>query len=383
MFNQMHALWLALFCAANALQTTDSSADHQAHLLPLTSLDISWYTTISLSTQHNHAIIARYQSMLYTTWISTSRRRTPIFKPTSLKSTLLYLSIAVICQSSDIELNPGPRQPKFPCGDCGKAVTWSRTRKSIACDDCTTWFHTDCLGMHTHIFDTLTTSQAEWLCTQCGMPNFSSSLFDTQSISLLDTASLTDSSMSSKNSSDFGSPIHASSPKKPTGQETLPKRKPHTLRVLQANIQSINAKKEVLWELIESTNPDIFVGCETWLKPNIQDAEILPPGYTVTRHDRADGYGGVLIMIKSDITFDHVPTNTPAELCAVLVETTKNTKALIVSVYRPPNRDPDSAASLCDAIRSIANAHPGVPLWVAGDFNLPDINWEDNSLRSH
>ena len=79
-------------------------------------------------------------------------------------------------------------------------------------------------------------------------------------------------------------------------------------------------------------------------------------------------------MIKSDITFEQVSINTSAELLAVLVMTNKNSKALIVSAYRPPNSDPDSAACLCDAIRSIAEANPGVPLWIAGDLNLPDIN---------
>ena len=26
---------------------------------------------------------------------------------------------------------------------------------------------------------------------------------------------------------------------------------------------------------------------------------------------------------------------------------------------------------------------PGVPLWIAGDLNLPDITWEDNSITGH
>ena len=46
------------------------------------------------------------------------------------KSVLLYLSLLLICQSSDVEINPGPS--KFPCGDCGKASTWNQNRSVIA-----------------------------------------------------------------------------------------------------------------------------------------------------------------------------------------------------------------------------------------------------------
>ena len=127
--------------------------------------------------------------MLLVVGIRTKADRMPTRKITSLKCTLLYLAIVISCQSSDIETNPGPRQPKCPCGDCGKAVTWSRMGKSIACDECSSWFHTDCIGLHTCVFDVLANSHAEWLCSKCGMPNFATSLFDSQSEFHLDSIS--------------------------------------------------------------------------------------------------------------------------------------------------------------------------------------------------
>ena len=98
--------------------------------------------------------------------------------------------------------------------------------------------------------------------------------------------------------------------------------------------------------MIESSNPDFFLGCDTWLKPDTLDTEVLAPGYTMTRHDRPNGYGNVLVMIKADVTFEHVAVNSPAELSAVLVSTNKNSKALIASVYRPPNRSSECGLSL-------------------------------------
>ena len=49
----------------------------------------------------------------------------------------------------------------------------------------------------------------------------------------------------------------------------------------------------------------------------------------------------------------------------------------------PSNRDPRKAACLCNAVRSLASAHPGIPLWIAADLNLSDINWEGNSISGH
>jgi hypothetical protein len=35
-----------------------------------------------------------------------------------IKYTMLYFSLIIIMKSSDVELNPGPRQPKYPCQIC-------------------------------------------------------------------------------------------------------------------------------------------------------------------------------------------------------------------------------------------------------------------------
>ena len=71
------------------------------------------------------------------------------------------------------------------------------------------------------------------------------------------------------------------------------------LRIVAINFQSVFAKKEEFWCLIDAAKPDVIIGSETWLKPDISDSEIFPPGYHVYRKDRADGYGGVLLGIST------------------------------------------------------------------------------------
>ena len=54
------------------------------------------------------------------------------------------LYICLLLFMHDIELNPGPRSPKFPCGICHKAVRSNQC--GVACDTCNIWHH-----LHTHV----------------------------------------------------------------------------------------------------------------------------------------------------------------------------------------------------------------------------------------
>ena len=71
-----------------------------------------------------------------------------------------------------------------------------------------------------------------------------------------------------------------------------------SLKVIVVNVQSIVAKREELWELLDSSDPDVVVVTETLLKPTVLNSEIFPPCYAVFRKDRKDGYGGVLVAVK-------------------------------------------------------------------------------------
>ena len=59
----------------------------------------------------------------------------------------------LIILSGDIAENPGPYQPKYPCGLCTKAAKWGQS--AIECDNCQNWFHRECLGMSETIYDIL------------------------------------------------------------------------------------------------------------------------------------------------------------------------------------------------------------------------------------
>jgi len=87
---------------------------------------------------------------------------------------LLYLCMLLLQESFAPEPNPSPRTPKFPCAVCNRAVRWSIP--GVQCDSCDMWYHTKCMGMCEEVYQGL--HNVSWECVNCGIPNFSSGLFD-------------------------------------------------------------------------------------------------------------------------------------------------------------------------------------------------------------
>ena len=99
-------------------------------------------------------------------------------------------------------------------------------------------------------------------------------------------------------------PVHASTP--------INKRNAHSksnipLRVPNINFQSIKRKRHLVNNIIESSKPDIVIGTETWLKPNIHNNEVFPENDNIYCKDRIDKEGGgVLLATKKDFISDEV-----------------------------------------------------------------------------
>ena len=70
----------------------------------------------------------------------------------------LYISLILIML--DIEINRGPRSPKFPCGICHKAVKSSQC--GVASDTCNIWHHTTCMHMSSTVYESL--HNISWHC---------------------------------------------------------------------------------------------------------------------------------------------------------------------------------------------------------------------------
>ena len=115
----------------------------------------------------------------------------------------------------------------------------------------------------------------------------------------------TDTSLASPTPSNNIRPIHASTPDRKKNRRT---KENAPLRILNVNFQSIKGKQCQVRNLIDSTNPDILFGTETWIDSNIKDSQIFPSGYNIFRKDKTNcGGGGVLIAVKDIFIVTPVP----------------------------------------------------------------------------
>jgi hypothetical protein len=74
------------------------------------------------------------------------------------------------------------------------------------------------------------------------------------------------------------------------------------LVLLLVNCRSIYNKTLNFWNLIDSYNPDIVTGTESWLSEKIRMAEVFRADYTTFRRDRHTHSDGVFMCVKNYIT---------------------------------------------------------------------------------
>lgn len=119
-------------------------------------------------------------------------------------------------------------------------------------------------------------------------------------------------------------------------------------------------------------DPHIVAITETWLHPSIISSEIVPPGYEMLRKDRLTRGGGVALLIKSGLTYSKLEDQENAEAvwCKIGFD---GSYYLVGAFYRPPNLSND----IIEETKTYLMKHykNDGRLIIAGDFNLPTIDW--------
>lgn len=379
--------------------------------------------------------------------VSVQRNRPKILKCTKDTLWVVYL---LILQAGDVQVHSGP--PKYPCGICDKNVGWNaKAIQCDGCNvwyhsKCAN------IGPRTYSLLSRSSLNLSWVCIQCGIPNTSShhsaDITDYSTDNKYSTLSNTNTSDDSEQVS--ATPL-SSTPRKtnhPKPELDIPPIRPSSLsRVnstaksgdyqnnsshnnneitdpesllvsnntpsatevssssLQSNIsskscvannltclvinfQSMRNKKTELYNIISCTEPDIIIGNETHLDPNVVDSEILPYGipsehkYKIYRKDRKalidKGEGGVAILVKPGYDCEECPDlDSTCELKWVKITTHKKDNILIGSFYREPKSSLQALEQLELSISKIvqSNKYKNNKIFIGGDFNLGDINW--------
>ena len=270
----------ASFCLLRTLATVDSDSDSSHTLNPskLSHFGILSSTGPSLKSKQNIF--------------------NPKFPPKPINNNNFLALILIL--SSDIELNPGPRTPKFPCAICGKNCP--EGVPAVQCGTCRFWYHTSCMVMNPLVYQAL--KNISWECCQCGLPKFTSGFFP----SITDTFdslynpfdSLDPRCCSQQPNSFFDpqtpkkqkAPLSASTPKRCPKDQSIKRDPTLDLNTLVINFQSLWNKRVELSNLASDTKADIIIGTETWLTPEHKNSELLLDDYDIFRRDRPTKGGG-------------------------------------------------------------------------------------------
>jgi hypothetical protein len=148
------------------------------------------------------------------------------------------------------------------------------------------------------------------------------------------------------------------------------------------NCQSVVNKTAELHTLLASTSPDIVIATESWLRSDISNAEIFPPNYNVYRKDRPNTGGGVFILVSNTLVSSAMDDFCTEEQEAVWVQVkeSKGPSITIGAYYRPPKPDLDSLESFSEVVAKVTRLTEGTII-LGGDFNLPGIDWENNTCK--
>lgn len=140
------------------------------------------------------------------------------------------------------------------------------------------------------------------------------------------------------------------------------------LKICQWNCRSAIANKDNLEHLLYTHKIKVALLSETWFKPGVY---VNFSEYNTVRKDRADGKGGVAILIKNNIKYNEI--NLPhidncMHVC-ITINVNNNIKLSLVSLYVRPQ----SRINLYDW-NLFFNAIPK-PFVVGGDFNAHHMAW--------
>jgi hypothetical protein len=110
--------------------------------------------------------------------------------------------------------------------------------------------------------------------------------------------------------------------------------------LLQVNCRSIYNKTLDFWNLIDTYNPAVVIGTESWLSEEISNAKVFRADYTSFRRGRHTHGGRVFICAKNYIICAELWVD---EVCEMIAEEVKGRDPQIaweiVGIYRAQNED--------------------------------------------
>ena len=238
----------------------------------------------------------------------------------------------------------------------------------MGCENCDNWVHIKCCGVTPVQYAAYQRGEnlALWECPRCNPP-----------VSTAD--------VSSSDSDSFDLSSH-SEPTPPRTHKTHDGRTKTTDRIIVSviNLRSVRSrgKAAALKAHISDTNADIIIANESEITPEIVDSDFLPSNYTAIRDDKCPTKHGVFVAFRNSLIVTQVEiVNRTCEFVLARLQVLGNPDLYIGSFYRHTNSDPNSLHSLIENVTHLTRGAKFPNLIIAGDFNLPDVNWDEQTVN--
>ena len=230
--------------------------------------------------------------------------------------------------------------------------------------------------------------RVSWVCFKCGVPNLSTSIFHTTIFDVSKSFSPLSSVISPESDISFSFPNATSLPSKSVTHDQTRQRKDLPLRIVMLNCQSVksNSKPAQLRNMIASLQADVVIENESWLNPSIEYFEAFPDGFNSYRRDRPGGRGGGVFLLVSQLYVSHQPeelmveASSDSEAVWVKIKVQGSSDLYIGSFYRQTDKNNHEYLQELQPIISRIPTDKGAYLWLGGEFNLPNITWEEESV---
>ena len=157
----------------------------------------------------------------------------------------------------------------------------------------------------------------------------------------------------------------------------------NNITILSSNCRSIRSldKRCKLHAVIYDHNADIIIGSESHLDHTYLSSEMLPHNFTAIRKDRIVGGGGVSIAFKNYLALIEQPSLSGEVEMIWAKSQVDNRVTYLYFFYRPPNTDTGPLLHLRESLLKITQIHQSANIILGGDFNYPDILWDDGIGR--
>jgi len=156
------------------------------------------------------------------------------------------------------------------------------------------------------------------------------------------------------------------------------------LRCMYTNANSLVNKMEELRLRIEHSQYDIVAVTETWAHRSVTDSELNVRGYVQFRKDRQGRGGGVILYVRDFLdVMECADLNNSDFQESIWCRINTDQQSLLVGVcYRCPTSPVDNNNNLLKLLAGAVQAAGTSHLLIMGDFNYPEINYEDDWVSS-